>query len=165
MYFFFSLLSYILIIIFFYSWHPLFMSVMITLQSIVISATIFYFTSISWFSYLLFMIFLGAMMVILIYVSSLASNLMMSYYSLKFSNGVLFTGCFMLFFVLAYYSSDYFYDNSMNFSNLSPVVILSGKMYSKDMYLFTILIIYYLLVLLVLTVKVSSFTKGPLRAN
>nr|CCI69391.1 NADH dehydrogenase subunit 6 [Metacrangonyx sp. 5 MDMBR-2012] len=164
MYFFLSFLSYFFIIFFFYSWHPLFMSVMITLQSIIISATIFYFNSVSWFSYLLFMIFLGGMMVILIYVSSLTSNLMMSYYSLKFISIMLFLVLFM-FFVFFYNKGNYFYDNSINFSNLPFMLTLSGKMYSKDMYLFTILIIYYLLVLLVLTVKVSAFTKGPLRSN
>nr|YP_007026892.1 NADH dehydrogenase subunit 6 [Metacrangonyx panousei]CCI69469.1 NADH dehydrogenase subunit 6 [Metacrangonyx panousei] len=160
----FSFLSYICIITFFYSVHPLFMSAMIALQSILIGTIIYLYNSISWFSYLLFMIFLSGMMVVLIYVSSLASNLVMSYFFLDFPSIVLFVLLFSLF-PFMYFNLNEFYDNILNFSNLTNLIFFSGKVYTKDMYLFTILIIYYLLVLLVLIVKNAFFTKGPLRSN
>nr|YP_007026814.1 NADH dehydrogenase subunit 6 [Metacrangonyx repens]CCI69417.1 NADH dehydrogenase subunit 6 [Metacrangonyx repens] len=164
MYFMFSFFSYILIIMFFYSWHPLFMSMMITLQTIMIGLTIYIFNGISWFSYLLFMIFLSGMMVVLTYVSSLASNSMMKYFILDFVPIMIFTMLFT-FFIYFYFKLNYFYDNSINFSNLPIMISFIGKVYSNDMSLFTILLIYYLLLLLILVVKNSFFTKGPLRSN
>nr|CCI69443.1 NADH dehydrogenase subunit 6 [Metacrangonyx sp. 2 MDMBR-2012] len=159
-----SFFSYTMIIIFFYSSHPLFMSTMIAIQSIMISVTIYLFNSISWFSYLLFMIFLSGMMVVLIYVSSLTSNLTMKYFFVDLKSLILLSVLF-LFFPLLYYKVYYFYNNNMDFSNLSNLIIMAGKIYSKDMYLFTILIICYLLIVLILVVKNSLFTKGPLRSN
>nr|YP_007026827.1 NADH dehydrogenase subunit 6 [Metacrangonyx dominicanus]CCI69365.1 NADH dehydrogenase subunit 6 [Metacrangonyx dominicanus] len=159
-----SFLSYILILIFFYSWHPLFMGVMVALQSILIGLSIYLFSAVSWFSYLLFMIFLSGMMVILIYVSSLASNLTMKYFFLSFKMMMFFMSLFMLF-ILLYYKNTYFCDNFIDFSNLTVTIFLAGKVYSKEMYLFTLLIICYLLLVLILIVKNSMFTKGPLRSN
>nr|CCI69404.1 NADH dehydrogenase subunit 6 [Longipodacrangonyx sp. 1 MDMBR-2012] len=162
-YFVLSFFSYFLIIGFFYSWHPLFMSVVIALQSVLISAVIFSFNSINWFSYLLFMVFLSGMMVILIYVSSLASNLVMKYFFFEFETFVLY---FILFIAISYYYNlmGFIYDNNLSFSNLPNLIILSGKVYSSDTCLFTILLICYLLLLLILVVKSSMFTKGPLRS-
>nr|YP_007026879.1 NADH dehydrogenase subunit 6 [Metacrangonyx longicaudus]CCI69456.1 NADH dehydrogenase subunit 6 [Metacrangonyx longicaudus] len=163
MYLIFTFFSYIMIIIFFYSWHPLFMSMMIAFQSILIGMTIYLFNFISWFSYLLFMIFLSGMMIILIYVSSLASNLLMKYFLLDLKTLTLFVLIFMLPLFFSF-STDHFYGNNMNFSNFSNLGLMAGKMYYKDFYLFTVLIICYLLVLLILVVKNSVFTEGPLRS-
>nr|CCI69313.1 NADH dehydrogenase subunit 6 [Metacrangonyx samanensis] len=158
-----SFLTYFLILFFFYSWHPLFMGIMIAVQSILIGLSLYFFSSISWFSYLLMMIFLSGMMVILLYVSSLASNLIMD--KKMFSLGMI-TFFTLMFFLFGYYQNNiYFCDNSANFSNLPGMIFLSGKVYSKEMYLFTVLIICYLLLLLILVVKNSLFTKGPLRSN
>nr|CCI71921.1 NADH dehydrogenase subunit 6 [Metacrangonyx longipes] len=162
-YFIFSFLSYMLIIIFFYSWHPLFMGVMIALQSVLVALIIYIFNSTPWFSYLLFMIFLSGMMIILIYVSSLASNLTMKYFFLELSSITTFMVLF-LFFANYYSDKNYFYDNSVNFSNLPNLIVFSSSVYSKYMYLFTVLLICYLLMILILVVKNSLFTKGPLRA-
>nr|YP_007026853.1 NADH dehydrogenase subunit 6 [Metacrangonyx ilvanus]CCI69556.1 NADH dehydrogenase subunit 6 [Metacrangonyx ilvanus] len=163
-YFIFSFFSYVLIIIFFYSWHPLFMGVTIALQSVIIGMTLYMFSTIPWFSYLLFMIFLSGMMVILIYVSSLASNLIMKYFFMEFKSILYFT---ILYFFFSYFfmKSNYFCENSVNFSNLPSMILLSGKMYSKEMYMLTVLLICYLLLVLILVVKNSLFTKGPLRSN
>nr|CCI69495.1 NADH dehydrogenase subunit 6 [Metacrangonyx sp. 1 MDMBR-2012] len=163
-YFMLSFFSYILIIFFFSSSHPLFMSTMIALQSVLIGLTIYFFTSISWFSYLLFMIFLSGMMVILIYISSLASNLLMNYFVTDLKNLIMLMLLFMSFYFLTI-KMNYFYDNNMNFSNLSNLILLSVKVYSKEMYMFTVMIICYLLALLILVVKNSLFTKGPLRSS
>nr|YP_007026866.1 NADH dehydrogenase subunit 6 [Metacrangonyx spinicaudatus]CCI69430.1 NADH dehydrogenase subunit 6 [Metacrangonyx spinicaudatus] len=163
-YFIFSLLSYVMIITFFYSNHPLFMTTMIALQSVLISMTIYLFNSISWFSYLLFMIFLSGMLVVLIYVSSLASNLTMKYFFLDTKSLVIFS---ILLFLPPFlmYEATFFYNNNMDFSNLSNLIMTASKVYSSQMYLFTVLIICYLLILLILVVKNSLFTKGPLRSS
>nr|YP_007026840.1 NADH dehydrogenase subunit 6 [Metacrangonyx goulmimensis]CCI69530.1 NADH dehydrogenase subunit 6 [Metacrangonyx goulmimensis] len=162
--FFLSFLTYILVITFFYSQHPLFMSTTIALQSILISTTIYLFSSTSWFGYLLFMIFLSGMMIILVYVSSLASNMLMKYFSLDLSVYAMFLTLALSFFFVSQ-KANIFYDNNASFSNSPNLVIVAGKIYSSETYLFTILIISYLLVVLILVVKNSFFTKGPLRSH
>nr|QEJ81962.1 NADH dehydrogenase subunit 6 [Metacrangonyx sp. n. DJ2019] len=162
MYFIFSVSSYMLIIIFFYSSHPLFMGVMVAFQSILIGLIIYMFNTISWFSYLLFMIFLSGMMVVLIYITSLASNIMMKYFFLDTASLILFI-LLMIAFMFTYDKLNYFCNNSIDFSNLSDLAVLSGSIYSKHSYLFTSLLIVYLLLVLILVVKNSLFSKGPLR--
>nr|YP_007026905.1 NADH dehydrogenase subunit 6 [Metacrangonyx remyi]CCI69569.1 NADH dehydrogenase subunit 6 [Metacrangonyx remyi] len=160
---FFLFFSYILLI-FFFSSHPLFMSIMITLQTILIGLIIYYFSVISWFSYLLFMLFLSGMMIILIYVSSLASNNMMKYLIFDFKSIFIFL---MLYALMSLYHSKVYIlcDSFIHFSNLSYTVTMFMKVYAKETYALTMLLICYLLLVLIMVVKNSSFSKGPLRSN
>nr|CCI69378.1 NADH dehydrogenase subunit 6 [Metacrangonyx sp. 4 MDMBR-2012] len=164
MYFFFSFFSYMLLVFFFFSGHPLLMSIMITIQAILVGLTIYYFSVISWFSYLLFMLFLSGMVIILIYVSSLASNTMMKYFFFDFKNIFIFLSFYGF---MSYYATKIyiFCDNFIDFSNFENTVILFMKVYSKETYFLTMLLICYLLLVLIMVVKNSSFTKGPLRSN
>nr|CCI69352.1 NADH dehydrogenase subunit 6 [Metacrangonyx goulmimensis] len=148
---------------FFFLVHPLFMSLMILSQSILVGLIIYLYNSISWFSYLLFMIFLSGTMIILVYVSSLASNILMKYFLLNLKT---FMMLLILLIILSFLSSkvSIFYNNNDNFSNLSNMIVMAGKIYSKENYLFTVLIMCYLLVVLILVVKNSLLTKGPLRS-
>nr|CCI69543.1 NADH dehydrogenase subunit 6 [Metacrangonyx goulmimensis] len=159
-----SFFTYFMIITFYSSQHPLFMSVMIALQSVLIGMMIYLFNCISWFSYLLFMIFLSGMMIILVYISSLASNLTVKYF---FFDIKLLSLSMIIPMILIFSSNqiNIFYNNNTNFSNLCNLIMITGKVYSSKTYLFTILIICYLLVVLILVVKNSLFTKGPLRTH
>nr|QNV11699.1 NADH dehydrogenase subunit 6 [Rhamphomyia barbata] len=58
--------------------HPLAMGLMLLMQTFLICLITGLMTKSFWFSYILFLIFLGGMLVLFIYVTSLASNEMFS---------------------------------------------------------------------------------------
>nr|AXI98543.1 NADH dehydrogenase subunit 6 [Metacrangonyx dhofarensis] len=163
-YFVFSFLSLYLVFIFLYLSHPLFLSLVIGCQAIVVSLFIYMYSGISWFSYVMFMAFLSGMMIVLLYVSSLSPNNVVSYYI--WNSKFFFFPLFIVFFCFWFFKVDSFSLNSfLSHTNLSATVYLSSKIYSLHMYVFTVLMICYLLLLLVLVVKNSMFAEGPLRAS
>nr|YP_010265396.1 NADH dehydrogenase subunit 6 [Dardanus arrosor]UIR97907.1 NADH dehydrogenase subunit 6 [Dardanus arrosor] len=61
-------------LLFMFLTHPLAVGLVLLLQTILVSVLAGLFSSSYWFSYILFLIFLGGMLVLFIYVASLASN-------------------------------------------------------------------------------------------
>nr|YP_010579373.1 NADH dehydrogenase subunit 6 [Thalamita integra]UEV85605.1 NADH dehydrogenase subunit 6 [Thalamita integra] len=147
--------------------HPLSMGLTLLIQTILISLTAGLSTYSYWFSYILFMIFLGGMLVLFIYVTSLASNesFSFSYSTLAISLIVLFS---LLPITLIW---DYFFNSftaqlplsSMNME-ASNVFIISW-IYSINLMNFTLFIIVYLLLTLIVVVKITNLFKGPLRLS
>ena len=121
-----------------------------------------------WFSYILMLVFLGAILILFIYVSSLAPNqqfkipgpAILIVISLIFLSFITF-----LFDPLATNTS---YTKIRSFSNISvlirPTWILR-IIYDNRCYLVTSLIILYLFLTLVVVVKVVCPFFGPLRLN
>ena len=147
--------------------HPLSMGLTLLIQTILISLTAGLSTYSYWFSYILFIIFLGGMLVLFIYVTSLASNeaFSFSYSTLAFSLTILF---FLFPLTLGW---DYFFNgftaqlplSSLNIET-SNVFIISW-IYSTNLITFTLFIIIYLLLTLIVVVKITNLFKGPLRLS
>ncbi|YP_002808572.1 NADH dehydrogenase subunit 6 (mitochondrion) [Scylla paramamosain] len=148
-------------------YHPLSMGLTLLIQTVLISLSAGLMTYTYWFSYILFMIFLGGMLVLFIYVTSLASNesFSFSYSSLFFST--------LLIFILTPLSIlwDPLMSETMTnlplsslVSNSSNVFIISW-IYSTNLMNFTLFIILYLLLTLIVVVKISNLFKGPLRLS
>jgi len=149
--------------------HPLAMGLALLLQTVLVCCTTGLSNLSFWFSYILFLIFLGGMLVLFIYVTSLASNEMFkpSVFSLLLiglfsSIGIVFTitdpilisqntlikiGSFMKEFS---YSSD---------------IELVATIYSNTNINITIFIVFYLLLTLIVVVKVTGSFFGPLRLS
>nr|QQQ88851.1 NADH dehydrogenase subunit 6 [Hyalella latimana] len=113
-----------------------------------------------WFSLLLFMLFLSGMMIIFIYVCSLASNESHFYmFSLVYLMALL--GVSMLFSgeidTLVMVSSGLCFEAE----NSS----LMYKVYSFNVYLFSVMLIIYLLITLIAVVKISVVSESPMRAK
>nr|QQQ88773.1 NADH dehydrogenase subunit 6 [Hyalella tiwanaku] len=112
----------------------------------------------SWFSLLLFMLFLSGMMIIFIYVCSLASN-ETHFYSVTFIYLVMAFTFFMVF--------SYEVNKLMGVSGvlvyMSDSAILMCKVYSFSVYTFIVLLITYLLVTLIVVVKICVISDGPVR--
>nr|DAA06218.1 TPA_exp: truncated NADH dehydrogenase subunit 6 [Drosophila persimilis] len=81
--------------------HPLAMGLTLLIQTIFICLISGLMTKSFWYSYILFLIFLGGMLVLFIYVTSLASNEMfnLSISSTLFSTSILFILFFMSFLI------------------------------------------------------------------
>nr|YP_010952823.1 NADH dehydrogenase subunit 6 [Trapezia formosa]WMQ53243.1 NADH dehydrogenase subunit 6 [Trapezia formosa] len=145
--------------------HPLALGLTLLLQTITISIITGTSTYSFWFSYILFLIFLGGMLVLFIYVASLASNesFFFSFKSFIFYSLLFFFLTFVTFFIdplMSPYSSSL--PVSSISSNLSTPFFISW-IYNYNFMNFTLFIILYLLLTLIVVVKITNFTKSPLR--
>nr|APD28347.1 NADH dehydrogenase subunit 6 [Chaceon sp. BZ-2016] len=147
--------------------HPLSMGLTLLAQTIAVSLLTGVSTYSFWFSYILFMIFLGGMLVLFIYVSSLASNEFFSFSLLNF----FFYFTAMIFFSILLMSLDSLMvpfltstPPSVNTISISTPFIISW-IYSSTLMTFTLFIIMYLLLTLIVVVKITNLFKGPLRLS
>nr|ASY98208.1 NADH dehydrogenase subunit 6 [Toxodera hauseri] len=144
--------------------HPLSMGLILFLQAILMCLISGSMSLSFWFSYILLLIYLGGMLVLFMYVTSLASNEMFIY-----SNKMLMTLFFLpMIFITIHYMNMYypinFYENMENnliFTTMSNNFLL--KMYNQPINLITIMIASYLFLTLIGVVKIIYIYKGPLR--
>nr|WDA93942.1 NADH dehydrogenase subunit 6 [Neorhodesiella sp.] len=151
--------------------HPLAMGLTLLIQTVFISIMTGLITKTFWFSYILFLIFLGGMLVLFIYVTSLASNEMFSF-SMKLT---IYSFIFMMINLFMIYlfmdkmmlSSTMFNTEMMNLTNeLSYFMENSlslNKLYNFPTNYVTILLMNYLLITLIAIVKITKMFYGPLR--
>nr|ASY98050.1 NADH dehydrogenase subunit 6 [Idolomorpha lateralis] len=154
----------ILSIIFIFLNHPLSMGLILFLQTIFMCLMSGYMSPSFWFSYVLLLIYLGGMLVLFMYVTSLASNEMFFY-----SNKILAVIIFLpMMFMLIYYMKPYHFMNSLeNLENSLLLNITNNnfllKMYNYPINMITIMIATYLFLTLIAIVKIINIYKGPLR--
>nr|YP_011004687.1 NADH dehydrogenase subunit 6 [Yunleon longicorpus]WPT28327.1 NADH dehydrogenase subunit 6 [Yunleon longicorpus] len=148
--------------------HPLAMGLTLLIQTIIISLTCGLFTYSYWFAYILFLIMLGGMLVLFIYVTSLASNELFSF-SMKtlFISIILFT-LFMI--TMMIMDSSMLMTNNMEMMKFSPEnnIMLENelsliKLYNNPTMNITIMMMNYLLLTLIVVVKITNISYGPLR--
>nr|BDL61451.1 NADH dehydrogenase subunit 6 [Ilyograpsus nodulosus] len=145
--------------------HPLAMGLILLIQTVLISLTAGLSLYSFWFSYILFLIFLGGMLVLFIYVSSLAPN--EAFFSMNIFISIILIS---LMFTLIILSIDPILSNilhismplsSFNFFNSTPLII--NWIYNSPSMTFTMFIVTYLLLMLIIIVKMINLFKGPLR--
>nr|YP_010286293.1 NADH dehydrogenase subunit 6 [Ornithomya biloba]UKS08902.1 NADH dehydrogenase subunit 6 [Ornithomya biloba] len=156
-------------LIFMFMNHPLAMGLILLIQTTLISMSTGLMINSFWFSYILFIVFLGGMLVLFIYVTSLASNEMFSfsiklmlYSMLLFITNLLIIMLMDKNMMMQYMNletqfinndSSYLMENSLNLN----------KMYNYPTNMITILLMNYLLITLIAVVKITNLSKGPLR--
>nr|WMQ53360.1 NADH dehydrogenase subunit 6 [Portunus armatus] len=147
--------------------HPLSMGLTLLIQTILISLTAGLSTYSYWFSYILFMIFLGGMLVLFIYVTSLASNepFFFSWSAFSMSISILFALMPLVIFWDSLMGSTMTQLPLSSFSFDSSNVFIISWIYSFNLMNFTLYIILYLLLTLVVVVKITNLFKGPLRLS
>nr|QXX99625.1 NADH dehydrogenase subunit 6 [Graphium xenocles] len=153
--------------------HPLSMGLMILIQTMLTCILSGMLISSYWFSYILFLVFLGGLLVLFIYVSSIASNELFSYsFTLKmiffflFSSSLFWSMMFMYNINWLNLFSNYDMSTMMNsflFFNNENKINLS-KLYNDQTYLMMMMLIIYLFITLVAVVKITNIFFGPLRS-
>nr|AMH84600.1 NADH dehydrogenase subunit 6 [Chrysomya megacephala] len=149
--------------------HPLAMGLTLLIQTTLVCLTSGLMTKSFWFSYILFLVFLGGMLVLFIYVTSLASNEMFTF-SIKLlliSLSIFFVMIITLFFMdknllIQYQNLEVKSIYDMN-SYLMENSLSLNKLYNYPTNLLTILLMNYLLITLIAVVKITKLFKGPLR--
>nr|YP_010489361.1 NADH dehydrogenase subunit 6 [Lauridromia dehaani]UWM10775.1 NADH dehydrogenase subunit 6 [Lauridromia dehaani] len=147
--------------------HPLSMGLILLLQTIMICLSSGLSTSSFWFSYILFLIFLGGMLVLFIYVASIASNenflfsmslfILISFLIFLLSLGLIFLDPLLTPNMMSAPESSIF----MPYLTSTPNFI--NWLYSPPSMMFTLFIICYLLLTLFVVVKVTNMFLGPMR--
>nr|AMP43739.1 NADH dehydrogenase subunit 6 [Heleodromia immaculata] len=164
------MMSLIMSFIFLQMNHPLAMGMMLLIQTTLICLITGLLTKTFWFAYILFLIFIGGMLVLFIYVASLASNEMFSM-SIKLMISMMIL---ILMFLIIIYMCDktilfsFFSNNEMttiyNLNSFMPENSINLiKMYNYPTNLITLLLMNYLLITLIAVVKITNMNFGPLR--
>nr|YP_010636269.1 NADH dehydrogenase subunit 6 [Xeruca formosensis]WBQ48738.1 NADH dehydrogenase subunit 6 [Xeruca formosensis] len=146
--------------------HPLAMGLILLIQTLLISVTLGLSSFSFWFSYILFLIFLGGMLVLFIYVASIASNeafIPSTFYLILFLLSSLLSLSFLFLDPFMTSSSSSLPPSSFSLSTSVPSVI--SWIYNTPSMNFTIFIICYLLLMLIIVVKIINLFKGPLRLS
>nr|YP_009350491.1 NADH dehydrogenase subunit 6 [Orientotermes emersoni]AQP27189.1 NADH dehydrogenase subunit 6 [Orientotermes emersoni] len=140
--------------------HPMAMGLMLLLQTTLvclISGTMY---MSFWFSYILFMIMIGGMLVLFMYMTSLASNEMFSP-----SNKMLLTSI-MLLPIMMYTMPTMTNNKEMNIHSTmmeNDITTTTTVMYNQMMGTMTTLLVLYMLLTLIVVVNIINVNKGPLR--
>nr|YP_009236805.1 NADH dehydrogenase subunit 6 [Telchinia polis]AMJ17269.1 NADH dehydrogenase subunit 6 [Telchinia polis] len=170
---FFSNLIFFLCLFMFFTSHPMAMGMMILSQTLLVCSLSGMLISTYWFSYILFLIFLGGLLVLFIYVSSIASN---ELFKINLMNKSLFVFSVTYSLIISWYMKDnlswanfsfneemiifpsnfLFFNNEFNF-NLT-------KLYNEQTYLLMFLSFIYLFITLIAVIKITNIFFGPLRS-
>nr|AJF41894.1 NADH dehydrogenase subunit 6 [Bombyx mori]AJH66248.1 NADH dehydrogenase subunit 6 [Bombyx mori] len=154
--------------------HPLSMGMMILMQTMITCMISGMLVKTYWFSYILFLIFLGGLLVLFIYVSSIASNeLFLFNLNMKMLNIIIM----MIIIIMMMYFINIKYNNLIeNNSEMNKLFtkmlffndenkINLNKMYNNQTSFLTMMLIIYLFVNLVAVVKITNIFYGPLRSS
>uniref|UniRef100_UPI003002CF81 NADH dehydrogenase subunit 6 n=1 Tax=Parotis confinis TaxID=3112169 RepID=UPI003002CF81 len=155
--------------------HPLSMGLMILIQTMLTCLISSIMMSTYWFSYILFLTFLGGLLVLFIYVSSIASNEM---FSISFNMKMTF---FMSIFFILIFSMLLlnnlnwlnFNINNLEMNNLFNMFLFFNnenkinlsKLYNNQTFLIMMMMIIYLFITLIAMVKITNIFYGPLRSS
>nr|QUB07199.1 NADH dehydrogenase subunit 6 [Syneta adamsi] len=150
--------------IFLFMNHPLSFGLILLLNTCIISLISGLMNYNYWYSYILFLIMIGSMLILFIYMTSIASN-----EKFKFSNkmlNIMKLSLLMIFFMMIL---DTFYmDNLMIMEIINQNIFIYPylslmKYLNFPNYLILITIIIYLFITLIMVVKITSIGHGPLR--
>nr|YP_010946450.1 NADH dehydrogenase subunit 6 [Calolamprodes beybienkoi]WGO57168.1 NADH dehydrogenase subunit 6 [Calolamprodes beybienkoi] len=142
--------------------HPLAMGLILLTQTMMISIITGMLTQSFWFSYVLFLIFIGGMLVLFIYVTTLASNEMFFFSTNLFITLIITIPLTVM--ILKNFSPEMKNQETINFfllNNQTTVPLI--KLYNQPTNIITILLTTYLLLTLIAVVKITNIFLGPLR--
>nr|YP_004123579.1 NADH dehydrogenase subunit 6 [Alpheus distinguendus]ACV90186.1 NADH dehydrogenase subunit 6 [Alpheus distinguendus] len=149
--------------------HPLAMGLTLIFQTTLICLSSGASSSFTWMSYILFLIFLGATLVLFIYVASLASN---EVFNLSYPMALLVASPLII--TIPLLAKDELIQplkpNMQGSSLILSETILEptfklAMMYNPSTAFLTSFVVLYLLLTLVVIVKLSSSSSGPLRLS
>nr|YP_010578710.1 NADH dehydrogenase subunit 6 [Mandarinia regalis]UZP46674.1 NADH dehydrogenase subunit 6 [Mandarinia regalis] len=166
-----SMMILITIFMFFIN-NPISMGLLILLQTLLICLLLGMLINSYWFSYILFLVFLGGLLVLFIYISSIASNEIMKF---SINNKIMILISLLILFLTFFLKNNLnwlnfsFNEDMNNFFNMflfsyNENNINLFKLYNEQTYLLMIMMIIYLFITLIAVVKITNIFFGPLRS-
>nr|QRW36355.1 NADH dehydrogenase subunit 6 [Hydroporus sp. IBE<ESP> AN585] len=156
--------------IFLFMNHPMSMGLILMVQTILIVLITGLYSYSFWFSYILFLIMIGGMLILFMYMTSLASN-----EKFKISKNIIIIMMMMMLILIISYNNDsllleYINKNSNFMESLNNLMMLKNEnslslymLYNNPNFLINILMINYLLITLIAVIKITKSNNGPLR--
>nr|ARH54218.1 NADH dehydrogenase subunit 6 [Crepidodera pluta] len=143
--------------------HPLSCGLILLLQTILTSMITGLMNYNFWYSYILFLIMIGGMLILFIYMTSIASN---EKFKINYNFGIyLMISCLIMIIMMI----DLYYFNYMQINNLEIFSTKFNNNYSMKKYMnfpnyfIMLIMIMYLFITLIAVVKITYFSYGPLR--
>nr|AML26225.1 NADH dehydrogenase subunit 6 [Scirtidae sp. BMNH 1274304] len=133
--------------------HPMSMGLMLLIQTINISLMIGMMMNNFWFSYILFLIMIGGLMILFMYMTSVAAN-----EKFKF-NPMLIMPMVITMIMFMFQVKNF---NSLKL-NMHKMDLIINKFLNFPMNLLMIMLIIYLLITMIVIVKITFINYGPLR--
>nr|AXS66578.1 NADH dehydrogenase subunit 6 [Tenebrionoidea sp. 17 KM-2017] len=145
--------------------HPLVLGLTLILQTILIALICGNMASSLWFSYILFLVMVGGMLVVFMYMTSIASN-----EKFKFSTPLTILTLTMLFLLLIClnnlpYTQELVSMMKCSYNNNTTLNMILLKYTSPPLNLLLIFLMMYLFIAMIAIVKITEFKQGPLRQN
>jgi len=140
--------------------HPISIGLILLIQTLLTSSLINCIIKASWFSYILFLIIIGGLLIIFIYITRLISNK-----KFKFSYKILAINFITIIIILI----TFYYTNLLNYNLINYLIINQKFIFRFNKYINTInisiliIIITFLLITIIAVVKITQFKSGPLR--
>nr|WIL10247.1 NADH dehydrogenase subunit 6 [Drilaster sp. 2 XYG-2023a] len=143
--------------------HPLSMGLVLLMQATAIALITGMMSINFWFSYILFMIMIGGMLVLFIYMTTVASNEKFTY-----NNKIYYI--FIISIIMMMIPQDQFFMNQLSINSdmmnmmIKPCFELSlNKYLNLPLAFIMIMMIIYLFITLIAVVKITNIKYGPLR--
>nr|QNV11635.1 NADH dehydrogenase subunit 6 [Platyptilia sp. DM741] len=168
----FSLIMMFISIFMIFLTHPLSMGLMILIQTFILSLLTGMMMKTYWFSYILMLTFLGGLLVLFIYVASVASNEMFKFpFKMKILSMIMLI--IMMIFILKknnlIYMNFYLNKEMNNFFNIFFInnenKMNLSKLYNNQTYFIMLIMIIYLFITLIAVVKITNIFFGTLRSS
>lgn len=150
--------------------HPLTIGLILFIQTLIICLLTGIIRKTFWFSYILFLIFLGGILILFIYITAIASNEM---FSISFKFIIMpITAIIILTIILIFYDPLFININKridilkMTLTNsiIEENCLNLNKTYNFPSNIVSIILINYLLLTLIIIVKITNIFYGPLRS-
>nr|QXE46440.1 NADH dehydrogenase subunit 6 [Cephalcia infumata] len=153
--------------------HPLSMMIIIIIYTINICMMVGLINKTFWFSYILFLIMLGGMMILFMYMTNLISNKIIKFNFLMFIMFLLILMFMNMIFIYIY--NDYYLNFYLNMNNKEMIKLnynllmnfelnmYINKIFMTNYNYISLMLISYLFINLIAIVKIINIKKGPLR--
>nr|UEC45806.1 NADH dehydrogenase subunit 6 [Sinopodisma hengshanica] len=149
--------------------HPMSMMLFIILQTFLIGLMSGTMMESFWLSYILFLTFLGGMLVLFIYITSIASNEMFQPKLIIMIFSVILWIIIMIILIISdkMMFMDFFMNTeTMNINNLinyQEMTFSLEKLYNNPTFIITMMMMIYLFLALLAVVKITNINQGPIR--
>nr|WFP43289.1 NADH dehydrogenase subunit 6 [Hemigyrus spinosus spinosus] len=156
--------------------HPLAMTIIMIFQTLFLSMFMSLTTKTFWLSYILLLVFLGGMLILFLYITSMASNEIFSTNQLP--PVTMITSMISLLMLIKYSMNDQMFWNLFTLNTDTHSIIMDNlflpyecqyymllKLYNTPASILTLMLMIYLLLTLIAIVKITNLFMGPLRSN
>nr|QNJ60038.1 NADH dehydrogenase subunit 6 [Arphia xanthoptera] len=149
--------------------HPMSMMMIIIIQTLLIGLMIGSLMESFWLSYILFLTFLGGMMVLFIYITSIASNEM---FDIKSTNMILTLMSIIIMTIILFNTEKIMFTENLKntetmnmkyLMNYQEMTMSLMKLYNNPTLMITIMMMIYLFIALLAVVKITNINQGPIR--